>query len=161
AVLAHCQARHMTHWTPVNTQRRWWIALLLAFIAFWFIRTARSGAPFVPTSDTAVIESFTRLAVDGNLQLGPYSRFQWHHPGPLYFYAMAPMYFFSGGKTTGLNAAALVLNLAGLAIALWLIARHATQILGVALALSVLLFVWRVPELLVSPWNPHVPVIAA
>ena len=45
------------------------------------------------------------------LLVGPYSRFQWHHPGPLYFYLLAPFYEASGERPSGLSAGALALNL--------------------------------------------------
>ena len=61
------------------------IGLIVVLVAI-----ARGADRFTPTSDTAVIESYTLQASQGRLLLGPYSRFAWHHPGPFYFFLMAP-----------------------------------------------------------------------
>jgi hypothetical protein len=121
---------------------------------------ARRAEPVTPTSDTAVIETFTILASRGRLLLGPYSRFQWHHPGPMSFYGMAPFYAASGGRTAGLNAGALALTLLSLFVAMRILVRHASRALATTASAACTLLVWRVPDLLTSPWNAHVPVIA-
>ncbi len=92
---------------------------------------ARQGADATPTSDIAVIESYTLLASQGNLLLGPYSRFQWHHPGPLYFFWMVPFYVLSGFRTTGLYAGALALNLLSLSLIVWVLARRAHHVVAI------------------------------
>ena len=101
------------------------------------------------------------LASQGRLLLGPYSRFQWHHPGPLYFYAMAPFYALSGSRATGLNVGALMINVAGLALVTGMLRGRASARLTAAASAALALLVLRVPDLLVSPWNAHVPVVAA
>lgn len=121
---------------------------------------ARQAPDAAPTSDTAVIESFTLLASQGELLLGPYSRFQWHHPGPLASYWMAPFYVLSGEKTSGLYAGALVLNLACLFALTRILARRASPMLMTAITGSVVIYLWRAGEMLASPWNPHMPVVA-
>lgn len=139
------------------TQR---LALLGALaIVVAAIVLARSAADVTPTSDTAVIESFTGLAASGQLALGPYSRYQWHHPGPLAFYTLAPFYVLSGHRTVGLHAGALVINLAGVAAALGFVWRRGSAMLGAGVAVALAMLALRVPELLVSPWNPHLLVI--
>jgi hypothetical protein len=128
--------------------------------AGWTISTAHGAAEFTPTSDTAVIETFTRLASHGDLLLGPYSRFQWHHPGPLAFYAMAPVYNLAGATTTSLNAAALLINVALFCAAIGIALRCASPVLATMIAVSLSWLVWRTPDLLTSPWNAHLPVLA-
>jgi len=123
------------------------------------LAVARQADDVTPTSDITVIESDTRLATEGRIFVGPYSRFQWHHPGPLLFYTLAPFYVGSGGKTTGLSAGALAVNLASLLIALWALARHASPLLRITVAVALGALCVRLPSLLVSPWNPHVPVL--
>src|SRR5689334_16798041 len=44
--------------------------------------------------------------------LGPYSRFYWHHPGPVYFYVLNILGGVFGGGTVGLVLAAVALNAA-------------------------------------------------
>src|SRR5262245_66208172 len=74
------------------------------------ILVARGGRPVTPVSDTAVIESYTLYASRAQLLVGPYSRYGWHHPGPLYFYLLAPVYVLAGSSSPGLNAGALLIN---------------------------------------------------
>lgn len=66
--------------------------IVAACLVATLIAIAAGATPYTPTSDTAVIEIYTLLASQGDLLLGPYSRFQWHHPGPFYFFLMAPFY---------------------------------------------------------------------
>ena len=146
--------------SSVTLIRRGILAAAVMAVAFALIAIARHAANPTSTSDTAVIESFTLLASRGDLLLGPYSRFQWHHPGPIYFFWMAPFYVLSGARTTGLNAAALLLNLLALTAVGWTLVRRAGGALGVGITAALALFLWRTPELLISPWNPHIPVLA-
>jgi hypothetical protein len=122
----------------------------------WLARQASDAAS---TSDTAVIESYTLLASEGRLVLGPYSRFQWHHPGPLYFYFMAPFYVLSGFRTAGLGAAAIAINALALLAAVRILTHRASAFLAVCTFVLLALYLWRSAELLSSPWNPHVPVV--
>lgn len=127
------------------------------------VLVARGGHPVTPVADTAVIESYTLYASRAQLLVGPYSRYGWHHPGPLFFYLLTPIYALSGSTTSGLNAGALLINLASIGVVLWVVARWAGGWLTIALAGAMTAFVWRVAPVLVSPWNPHVvvlPVIA-
>lgn len=120
---------------------------------------ARQGHPGTPVSDVAVIESYALLAASGDLMLGPYSRFQWHHPGPAYIYWMVPFHWASGFRTTGMAAGALALNLLSLATIWWVMFRCARPGLALAMALTLAWFVWRAAPVMVSPWNPHVPIL--
>jgi hypothetical protein len=60
-------------------------------------------------------------AARGVWPLGPYSRFGWHHPGPLYFYLLAPLYAAGGFRFVGINVSAAIINLTSLTIALTVI----------------------------------------
>src|SRR4051794_10377743 len=42
--------------------------------------------------------------------LGAFSRYQWHHPGPLLFYALAGPYRLLGSDGSALHAGAVVVN---------------------------------------------------
>jgi hypothetical protein len=131
-------------------------ALALAGAA---ILVARGGRPVTPVSDTAVIESFTLYASRAQLLVGPYSRYGWHHPGPLYFYLLAPVYMLAGSSTPGLSAGALLINVASIVLLAWVLVRTAGGWLTVAVTVSMAVYVWRLAPLLVSPWNPHVVVL--
>jgi hypothetical protein len=120
---------------------------------------ARQAQPIAPTGDTAVIESYTRMASEGRLLVGPYSRFQWHHPGPIYFYVLSPFYAASGDHTAGLNAAAVAISLSLIAVSVVIAATSGGPILAVTVASASALYVFRLPDLLTSAWNPHIVVL--
>jgi hypothetical protein len=123
------------------------------------IFVARGAGPVTPVSDTAVIESYTLYASRAELLVGPYSRYGWHHPGPLYFYLLAPVYALAGKSTPGLSAGALLINVASVVVLAWVLVRAAGGWLTVTVAASMAVYVWRLAPLLVSAWNPHVVVL--
>jgi hypothetical protein len=131
----------------------------LLFVAA-LVAVSRQAQPVTPVSDTAVIESYTAYASRGALLVGPYSRYGWHHPGPLYFYVLAPFYALSGSLTTGLNAGALAVNLASMLVLAWVVVRAAGGVLAIVTTAMVALYAWRVAPMLTSPWNPHVIVLS-
>jgi hypothetical protein len=123
-----------------------------------YARTA--DAAFAPAGDIALIETYTIHAANGDLLLGPYSRFGWNHPGPLYFYVQAHFYAMSGHRSAGLSAGALSINLAALGLLIWVCARSAPQgFLAIAISAASVLFAFRANEMLASQWNPHVLVL--
>ena len=141
------------------TPRRILVTLVLVIGGLALIWLARQAAEVTPTSDTAVIESYTLMASLGQLLLGPYSRFQWHHPGPLYFFWMVPFYGLAGFRTVGLNAGALTLNLASFAVIAAVVTRRAPGVLALSICMTTAIFLSRAGEMLTSPWNPHIPVL--
>jgi hypothetical protein len=138
--------------------RRLLIAATAAAFGIVLVLTARRAAEAPTTSDTAVIESYTLMAAHGHLLLGAYSRFQWHHPGPLYFYALAPFYAASGEKTAGLHAGAAALSMASVALIAAVLLRRRPMLAVIACA-ALTLYCWRASEAIASPWNPHVPLL--
>ena len=110
-------------------------------------------------SDGAILEIYTLQALEGTLMVGPYSRFGWHHPGPLYFYVAAPWYWMSGYHTAGLQAAALAINLGAVAAIAWTVARFASAPVAIAVAAVTAWYTLRTGDLVVSVWNPHVIVL--
>lgn len=106
-----------------------------------------------------MLEIYTLEALKGRLLVGPYSRFGWHHPGPLYFYLEAPWYWLSGRHTAGMQAGAMALNITAVAAIAWTAAASAGTPAVFALAGGAAWYVWRTGDLIVSPWNPHVVVL--
>jgi hypothetical protein len=119
---------------------------------------ARTSSQAAPAGDLAVIESYVIHASSGRLLDGPYSQFGWHHPGPLYFYLQVPFYALSGQRAAGLNAGALVINLAAAGLAVWVLMRSA-PVLAVVVAAASLLFFTRGGQITTSAWNPHILVL--
>jgi hypothetical protein len=134
------------------------LVLLGAGLAGLVVAT-RHAPPFREVSDGAILEIYALEALDGTLLVGPYSRFGWHHPGPLFFYVAAPWYWMSGHHTAGLQAGALAINLAAIALILWTAARMAPAPLAIAVAVVTAWYTWRAGDLIVSVWNPHVIVL--
>ena len=132
------------------------VMLLLALSA----DSARSRRTF-PAGDGALLESYTLLATQGRLVYGPYSRFGWHHPGPLYFWTAAPFYGLADHKTGGLYVAVMFINMASIVAAVWVVARFASPSLTVTMLIALVGYVWRAREIFVSTWNPHVPIMPA
>jgi hypothetical protein len=91
--------------------------------------------------------------------LGPYSRFQWNHPGPSLSFAFAPWVRLFGTSGVGILIGAFVVNLAAIVSAAW-VARRASKELffltSIVLAAFVLLL--QAGELF-NPWNPFVVVL--
>ena len=119
----------------------------------------RSAPPIREVSDGAILEIYTLEALRGALLVGPYSRFGWHHPGPLYFYTLAPWYWLSGLHTAGMQAGALAINL----IATWVIVRtmiaEASTPTAIAVSSFTAWYAFRTGDMLVSVWNPHIVVL--
>lgn len=81
------------------------------------------------------------------------------HPGPLSFWALAPVYRLLGATAFGLSASALVLHLVALGLSLWAAARRGGRGLVLAVgAASVLLTRAYGAVVLLEPWNPYLPV---
>lgn len=84
-----------------------------------------------------------RDACDLQLGVGPYSRLGYNHPGPVTFYYLAAAEPLVGGVPSPLGrqrSAMLVLNLAGLAVALMLVGRVTGRSTDVWLLASALVF---------------------
>src|SRR5438094_7655590 len=140
----------------------WRLAVVCVGLAILTIAIAalgRRAPPFREVSDGAVLEIYTLEALKGRLLVGPYSRFGWHHPGPLFFYAAAPWYWLSGRHTVGMQAGAVLINLAALGVALWTIARAASPWLTAPVSAATVWYVWRTGDMIASVWNPHMIIL--
>jgi len=137
------------------------IAVILIVLTPSFVllgKNLKSGlAADIPVyDDPAIAELYTLRALDGSQHLGPYSRKQFHHPGPSMFYALAPFYEF-GNRTHGsLCMGAIVLNM------LWVVAIVVTTVylfgirLSVWVAISVMIvLLFYSPYYWASVWNPN------
>ena len=112
-----------------------------------------------PRGDGALIESYTLMATQRKLVVGPYSRYGWHHPGPLYFWLAAPFYALAKFKSSGIHVAVQCINASSVLIAAWIAARFASPALIAAFFVAMVGYLWRAREMFVSLWNPHVPIL--
>ena len=143
----------------VSARRRIvWVVLgaacAMSALLIWIV--ASPSTQHLPAGDVAVIESYTLQATKAGALLGPYSRFSWNHPGPLYFYALAPLYAASGQRTTAIFVGAAVLNVIALALAIAVCRFAARGTFAIALAAGIAFYAVRAAETIASAWNPHV-----
>jgi hypothetical protein len=134
---------------------------MIALAAAVAVAVMRHGAANFPVSDLAVSETYTILASQGRLLFGPYSRFSWHHPGPIYFYLLAPFYKALGSRTIGLEIGALAINLCSMAAAMLIAHRAGGRRSLIPTSAAFLFFALRFQPALTSIWNPHVIAIPA
>jgi hypothetical protein len=135
----------------------------LFVLLFLVVSTIISGLP--PTFfsiDPAMLELYTKHATRGVQLLGPYSRFGWNHPGPMFFYMAAPFYIISGQSGVSLFLTAKLISLVS-ALGIGLMMRKLSNDCGGgAFTISILFLAYILylgPVLLSSPWNPWVIVL--
>ena len=137
------------------------LSLALLPLALVIPRIVAGVAGISPASDFALLELSTGEAARGAQLVGPYSRFGWRHPGPLYFYLMAPFHALSGGSSAALPVAAVVINWAALVAMVLALRRWAEGLAPALLALALGLAYggYLGPGFLYNIWNPAVTVL--
>lgn len=120
-----------------------------------------SGRMHVLFSDEATLELRVQNAAYDVQYLGPYSRFGWNHPGPMYFYLLLPFYLFSGLGTGSLFLGALFINIIAVATILYYVYRSGSRgffyLTAFFLALYIYFFLGFIT--LRSIWNPMVTIL--
>jgi hypothetical protein len=111
---------------------------------------------FSMLGDYAVIEQVTRLVWTGRVLVGPYSRFGFSHPGPLYFFVQAPIYALLGTGSHALFVGALAINLCSMGIVVASMRFVASRAHAIAAAFAMLAWVSAFGNVLLNPWNPLV-----
>jgi hypothetical protein len=128
--------------------------LLVASMAFPLI----TGLPNICMEiDLAMIELYTRNAMEGNQSVGMYSRFGWNHLGPIYFYLLTPIYVLAKQSASSLLWAALLINTACALLLFLIIFNTGKKDVVFAKCASILLaflFLYVGIVRLASPWPP-------
>jgi len=105
----------------------------------------------VGTSHTPLIGLPGRINVDGQ---------QGSHPGPLSFYALAPVYRLLGGSSYAMQVSTVVLHAGAILVALVIARRRGGTVLLLGVAAAIALFVNGLGVTTLSePWNPYVPLL--
>lgn len=134
------------------------IASLPLLPCFWWIITSHWDTNIF-RDDIAVIELQVRKAQDFSQLLGPYSRFKWNHPGPFFFYLMAPFYTLLGEHSQALFIGVLALVFLSVAGTIMIATANGKWIQVELIACAfVLLTAYMEPWRLVLPWNPFATV---
>lgn len=137
-------------------------AVFAAGFALWCLAiflTLQPSPQHWVSADLALLEIYTRNAASGQQMLGAYSQYGWNHPGPLAFYTVLPFYLLGGHSQHALNGGALAINSVALFVMAWVTLRYGRGLLAPAVAVFMLVYLARVPELPSSFWNPHILVL--
>jgi len=136
------------------------LVLLVVALVPLLVLLARAGfQAWNPVGDNALIALHTGdVGTSHTPLIGPYSRFDWSHPGPLLYYLLALPYRLIGNE--GLLVGSLVIN--GVAVVVYLrtllrLAGTAAAVLGVTLV-GFAMFSLGTSSLW-SPWNPTITLL--
>jgi hypothetical protein len=130
------------------------VALVAAIV--WHIRHVPEAYPY---GDYATTSIYTLRAAKGELSTGAYSQFHWHHPGPLLYEMLAPLYVLSGRLEVSLKWTMLILNVSVLAALLTYLSRW-SKWLSATTALALLPLIYFEQRLLFWAWNPAAPLLS-
>jgi hypothetical protein len=140
-----------------------WIGLAIALVPFLvsIVVLLIIGGRFHAVSDQAIDEMLTRDVGRHMVLLGPFSQYDWNHPGPAMFYALALPYRLAGGNSADLWIGALLINAAAVAT-MALIAKRlgGTALMMLTLLGCVILMRTLGADFLRNPWNPYLPVLS-
>lgn len=139
------------------------LALVLLPIAAGVIALLVSwlrGRPYAPFGDQVFIELHVRDIGTHAVLTGPFSRYGWDHPGPLMYYALAPLYWLTGTSAQSLAITPLLTN-AACVVGIAVIVRRRAGTAAAVWTLLVLAIYLRVfgAASLRNNWNPDFPVL--
>jgi hypothetical protein len=148
---------------PVKTYKHYFLALLF-FISLLvlFFSVAKDGTrDFFLMGDEAALELRVVNATKNIQFLGPYSRFGWNHPGPIYFYLLLPIYVLFSMGTQSLYVGAIFINILSLLTLLYFIFKSKNNYFFYFMAFFLSLYIYYFLGLPVfrSIWNPHVTIL--
>ncbi|MCU1605505.1 MAG: hypothetical protein JWP46_1970 [Modestobacter sp.] len=135
---------------------RWLPAVWMGVAAAPFLVAAARAAdrPIALGADFALSALASSDAAHLDQLVGPYSRMGWSHPGPAWFYLLAPVFTLLGSSGAALYASFLGVQALAAALVVAAAGRGQAWAQPVA-ALAVLVYGLRVPTIiLVNPWNP-------
>jgi hypothetical protein len=151
----HYVGERLTRWWPEPFASAIVGLPFLAAIVRAFRETGRLAG------DDAVTELIVRAVGMHAVLVGPYSRFGWNHPGPIYFYLLAPFYWLFGADGRAIAAGAILLGLASAGSILIFARRRGGSGLMLWAAIVLALLIWHLDEAAWSSWPPHVAVLPA
>ena len=133
------------------------LILLVPFAAFLAVSLASGLPDFTATGDEALLEIATRNTAAGRTFTGPYSRFRFHHPGPLYFFLRIPVYYLSGGSASADYVSAALISAVSLLLTAVVIRKSASSAGVLAFCSLAAVYLWSLtPDIWLSYWNPFV-----
>jgi len=127
------------------------LLLLLAGVLWW----QHQPHAAVPVNDLAIIELEIADFPDHWPTTGPYSRFEFHHPGPAPSYLLLPWYLLGGRDSAWLSFGALIVNLLSVGLGVWWLRPWSARGLAAGAGVGVLVVLYLSPKLLMDPWGPY------
>lgn len=120
----------------------------------------RGFPPGALFGDRAILGLTAENAWRAPVLVGPYSRFYWHHPGPLYFYVLNVLSGLLGGGTVGLVLGAVAVNVAAATGILVVALRRGGRALLVWAAILLMAYLFAIDPFPYDIWNPSVTILA-
>ncbi len=111
-------------------------------------------------SDQATMELHVREAGRHLLEVGPFSRYGWSHPGPAIYYLAFPLYHLMGERSQSFAVLALLVNALSL-VGVALVVRRRLGFGAMVWTVLVLALYARTlgPHFIRDSWNPYLPVL--
>jgi hypothetical protein len=119
----------------------------------------RGFPPGALFGDRAILALTARDAFSAPVLVGPYSRFYWHHPGPLYFYLLRTWSLVFGQSTVAVVLGATAISTAGAAGILALAYRRGGRPLLIWAALLLAGYLVAIDPIPYDLWNPSVTLL--
>jgi hypothetical protein len=135
------------------------VAIAIPFVVGVVWRLAAAHDPPFPSFDPALLELGVSAVGEHSVLVGPYSRFGWNHPGPLYLYWLAVPYRLFGSTYPALAVGAVFVNLAA-AVGLVLVAlRRGSTALATWTGVAVIVYLAAAGPVAFDTWNPWVTIL--
>lgn len=149
-------------------EHQYYFLALLFFISLFvlFSRISMEGSrDFFLVSDDATLETRVVNSARSIQYLGPYSRFGWNHPGPLYFYLLLPFYLLFSMGTQSLYVGAAFINILSVLILLFFLYKSVYKnenkyfFFFTAFFLSLYIYGFLGLHVFRNIWNPQVTIL--
>ena len=116
------------------------------------------GVPDVTLSgDGALLEMSTRSLFSRGILLGPYSRFLFFHPGPLYYLIRYPLYMLLGQRNSSFLIVTSLISMASLFGGWYVVRKLTSKFTSILFSAVFALFLINTDKALwLSEWNPHI-----
>lgn len=132
-------------------------ALLLPFIALFLFLVASGVPDLALAGDGALLEISTRNTAVGQVLTGPYSRYEFHHPGPAYFFVRIPLYYLFGRSASASYLTVSLICILCLGGIFLPFRKHGHRLMSVFFCLFATIFLWSLkPFIWLNDWNPFI-----
>lgn len=112
------------------------------------------GVPrYTSIADFAIIEQYARHVFTGETLVGLNSRYSWHHPGPLFFYFVAPFTFAFGKSSTGLFLGSWVLVALAVGTLSAMTRRFSTRACALGVLAGLIAWLAAFGDVATNPWG--------